>query len=225
MDLRKRRDEFRAGKITKISKQKRKKDRASIFVDDVYTFSLSFDTVLELGLSKGTSVTASQIAEMVEKDELAYAKSRALHFVAHRPRTVYEVRRKLKMLGFDESVTTEVITYLMDYKYLDDKAFAFEFVSSRFRIKGLGPRRLQSELFAKGVDKSIISEAMSVLPTGDEILEKAIAALGRRWQRYARESESARKRKAISFLTRRGFSIQVSRQAFDTLVGQSSEEQ
>ncbi len=200
----------RAGEISSIVKQRKPKDRVSIFVDGEFAFGISVDTLLEFGLYKGRVLTDEESAGIVAKDERRRATARSIHFVGHRPRTCAEVLRKLRSLDYSAEAIQHALAYLKEYGYLDDEMYASEFVVSRFRTKGHGPRRLRSELIKKGVGHDIIDAALRTLPDEDAQLVKAIGCLEKKYPSYLRDKDiRRRKNKAVAFLSRRGYSFQI----------------
>ena len=87
---------------------------------------------------------------------------------------------------------------------IDDSVFAAAYVRSRVE-KGKSSRIIGRELQQKGVDKSVIEEAVSGITREDE--EKLVLELGRaRWGRLGSLEPDARYRRVSGFLMRRGFS-------------------
>jgi regulatory protein len=78
----------------------------------------------------------------------------ALRFLAHRSRTVSEVRGRLLSRGFSAQETEAALEYLREFRYLDDAEYCREYIRYG-RSKGRGPHRLQSGLEEKGVDAAL----------------------------------------------------------------------
>ncbi|MGC8669409.1 MAG: regulatory protein RecX [Chthonomonadales bacterium] len=124
-------------------------------------------------------------------------------FIDYQPRTSSEVRRRLLRAGFDEAVVEEVVRDLEDAGLLDDARFCREWVESRSRSKGLGPRRLTEELLRKGVPREKIVDALQPLDA-DAQMERALELARRRLERLDLKDPATRT-KVAGYLRRRGY--------------------
>jgi regulatory protein len=147
----------------------------------------------------------------------------AAGFLAVRPRSVEETRRRLAHLGFPAALCDQVIERLLEMGYLDDAAFARAWVDSRDRARPRGSSALRSELRRKGVPDSTILEILderaatgaapiagvtaTMTPTdGEADREAARRLLERRASALSREADLRRRRqKAYALLARSGF--------------------
>lgn len=81
-------------------------------------------------------------------------------FLKFRPRSKWEVKRKLKALGVKD--VESVVSYLESIGVVDDESFAKSWVRGRWKI--YGPIRLRSELKQLRVNDSYIDKALAVIP-------------------------------------------------------------
>jgi regulatory protein len=131
------------GEITKLTVQKNNPDRVSVFIDGEFAFGVHQDLVLEYRLHAGRELTPDEQQALVEDDRVAKAKSRAFDYLAHKPRTETEVRRKLRQNEYSEPVIASVVERLQELSYLDDAQYAEQYVERRFASKGYGPVRIR----------------------------------------------------------------------------------
>jgi len=75
--------------ITTIEIQKRNKERANIYLDGEYAFSLSLIEAAKL--HKGQTLTDAEITTLREADTITRAVDQAARFLAYRPRSIEEV--------------------------------------------------------------------------------------------------------------------------------------
>ena len=83
----------------------------------------------------------------------------AADYLANRPRTVEEVRTKLKDKGYEQEEIESAIANLVEFKYLDDYSYCkmyFEYGYTRHR----GGKRLIRELVEKGVNEQQAKTAL-----------------------------------------------------------------
>ena len=124
----------------------------------------------------------------------------ALHFLKFRPRTVFEVEKKLKSKKISEAEIQKTISVLKKNGLLDDKKFAKMWVRDRNLLKPTGSFLLKLELRKLGVADADIEEAIKD-QNEEELAWKAI----KNKARY----RNADFQKQAAFLQRRGFPTSV----------------
>jgi regulatory protein len=188
------------GAITALEVQKRNKARVNVYVDGEYAFSLS---VMEAAkLHKGQDLSGTEIASLNTEDAILRALDSAARFLAHRPRSIVEVRRNLAQKDIPQAVIEAAVERLSTMGYLDDHAFARYWVENRTTFKPLGPAALRYELRQKGVANEVIDETLSDLLDPEEAAYRAASKEAHRLrcadQRQFRD-------KLGNWLHRRGF--------------------
>jgi regulatory protein len=187
------------GVITALEAQKRNKQRVNVYLDGDYAFSLNLDDALNL--RKGQTLSAEEISELRDRDDVIRAVDSAARFLGHRPRSEHEVRRNLESKQIAPPVIELAVERLYALDYLDDRAFAAFWVRERTTFKPLSPRALRHELRQKGVPALIIDEALADLDTQDA----AYRAAQSRLRRLRNLSRGEFQKKLSDFLGRRGF--------------------
>jgi regulatory protein len=163
------------------------------------------------------------IAERRERraaiDDPAVVLEAAARFLEARARSVAEVRRRLGSAGYRADLVQEAITRLTDLGMLDDATFARAWIESRDRARPRGERALSEELRLRGVDRTVIAEALDErreaimsggLDEGDAQPSADEAAASRLLERNARmlariADSRARRQRAYALLARNGF--------------------
>lgn len=156
----------------------------------------------------------------------------AARFLEVRPRSIDEVRRRLRDAGYREELVQGAIDRLVDLGILDDEAFARSWVESRDRARPRGARALRDELRRKGVPRADVEAALAARETaaqGGDAGDPAHAAdedrrassrtsdeeaaqrlLARRGASILREPDPRKRRaKAYALLARNGFDPEV----------------
>ena len=67
--------------------------------------------------------------------------------------TKKEINEKLKQKGYDESTIMQEISFLEEYRYINDSNYAQKFINDCVNIKKWGEKRIYSELIKKGLVK------------------------------------------------------------------------
>lgn len=210
---------FFMGTITALTKQKRNPNRVSVFIDDEFAFGLAAITAVTL--SVGQTLTAVDIQTIQQADQLENAKQSAIRFIEYRPRSITEVRRNLKKKGFDEPTIEEAVTRLQEIGLLNDVTFANYWVEQRETFKPRSQMALRQELMQKGVARTIIDEAVSTVD------EEAAARKAAEKKLYSWRNlpEDQFKKKANSFLQRKGFPYSITKEITDDLWEETSSAQ
>jgi regulatory protein len=117
-------------------------------------------------------------AERGEIEDPAVVLEAAAAFLAVRPRSVDETRRRLRHLGYPVGPVDVVIDRLLAFGYLDDAAFARTWVESRDRARPRGESALRRELMLKGIDREVVSEILAERAVGGAAGSAAASAAG-----------------------------------------------
>jgi len=147
----------------------------------------------------------------------------AAAFLAVRPRSVDEMRRRLGHLGYPDALVGQVVDRLIEMEYLDDAVFAREWVESRDRARPRGESALRRELALKGVSRGVVDEVLverrQTAGGGDPNGAAALALLDRSRASIERETDPARRRqRAFALLARNGFDPETCREASVTFL-------
>jgi regulatory protein len=192
-----------AGTITALKAQKSAKDRVNVYLDGEFAFGLAL--IHALWLRIGQTLDDAQIKELQEADTLEKAQQRALGLIAYRPRSVREVRQRLKKADVAPQAIEDVIERLKGVGLLDDETFSKTWVESRLRASPRGKRMIAWELKQKGVGTEAIAAALEGVDDGDAAYRAAL----KRHARLAALTPQERKRKLSDFLARSGFDYNI----------------
>jgi regulatory protein len=144
----------------------------------------------------------------------------ALHYLGARPRTRWELERRLRRTSASEEVIAGAMERLARLGYVDDTAFARWWAEQRDRHSPRGRRMVEAELRQRGVPREVL-EAMrgselSARGLDDEILpgseaERARTALDRHMKGRPLPDDFKALQRIGAFLMRRGFDPDVVR--------------
>jgi len=195
-----------AGTITRLTVQQHQPTRVSVFLDGVFAFGVSQDLVRTWDLRVGRTLSLEEQEHIAVAERLLAAQATALQYLATRPRTAHEVQQKLHRSGVPDEMANEVMARLHTQGALDDAAYTHAYLTSRLSSRGYGPQRLRRELHQRGVNRTLVEEAVQQDLAAEDILAAARAQAAKRWPRLARETDLAKRRqKLFAFLRRRGF--------------------
>ena len=147
---------------------------------------------------------------------LSPCRAAALRFLKIRPRSVKELEVKLEDKGFAASQITGAVEYCRQSRLLDDRAFTVAWVQYRL-ARPFGFQRIIRELKEKGVDQSIIAQAVGRAKEEFSEQEAACALARRRAGRLVGIDPVKRKKRVLDFLIRRGFPMEAAYKAIKDL--------
>jgi len=155
----------------------------------------------------------------------------AVRFLGTRPRTRWELERRLRRAAASDSVITATLDRLAGMGYVDDIAFARWWAEQRDRHAPRGRRMVEAELRQRGVPRDVL-EALrgdelaepaldgEALPASEE--ERARDALDRHLRGRAIPSDFKARQRLGAFLVRRGFDPDTIRATLRTAAPEST---
>ncbi len=138
----------------------------------------------------------------------------AVRFLGARPRTRWELERRLRRAAASDDVIVSTLDRLAAMGYVDDTAFARWWAEQRDRHAPRGRRMIEAELRQHGVPREVLEELrgselaepaleVGALPSSEA--ERAKAALERHLRGRALPSDPKALQRLGAFLIRRGF--------------------
>ena len=211
-----------SGRITDIRSQERDPSRVSVFLDGVYAFGIATAKSVEQGLHIGDDLSPERVAALRALDEVGRATEAAVRLLGVRPRSVREVRDRLRQHGYGPEAIEAAVEKLEGWHYVDDADFARFWVENRERHKPRGRRLLEQELRQKGIDRETIVQTLdeAELDEWASALELARA----RVKNYAGLEPSVARRRLGGLLARRGYGGEEIRRSLDQVFGEASDD-
>ncbi|GAA4544275.1 recombination regulator RecX [Streptomyces collinus] len=151
-------------------------------------------------------------------DPVEQARAICLRLLTGTPRTRKQLADALRKRQIQDDAAEEVLSRFEEVGLINDGAFADAWVESRHHGRGLARRALARELRTKGVDSTVIDEAVSQLDSEQE--EATARELVDRKLRSTRGLDrDKRLRRLAGMLARKGYSegmaLRVVRQALE----------
>ena len=196
--------------ITLIERHRRRR-RVNVFVDGRFALALALTLAQEKGLHAGMAVSDDDLQALRDEDERRTAYESALRLLSYRPRSEKEIRTRLARRGIGPAIIEETAERLRQLHFLDDAAFAQFWRESRENVSPRSRRLIRSELLFKGVDSE--TATATVEDVDDE--EAAYRAAAKRLHALEATDYDAFRRRLGGFLTRRGFSYDVTRRTLE----------
>jgi len=190
-------------KITKITQQKKLRERFNLFIDGKFEIGVDGSLILKYDIKVGDEYSDQLRNDLENDDRIEMAYTGLLNYIAFRERCEYEVNQWLYKKKYSD-LSDELITRLKDRNYLSDERFARLFIRDRVKIKGWGPIRLRHQLSAKRIAKHIIEAEIESIREEYDFDQLAHELAEGKLKNLAKPTYKDKKR-LWSLLQRRGF--------------------
>lgn len=90
-------------------------------------------------------------------EEFDKEKTKVLKYVLYKKRTESEIRTKFS-LTIEENLLDDIIEYLKEAKYINDKEYIVKTVNNFIALKNLSLKELKYKLLSKGLSKNDIED-------------------------------------------------------------------
>lgn len=183
----------------KVRLKNGKNNKVHILLDGEYKMTVDGDFCLLASLYDGKEITEEELLLLESEVNVRRAFNKASELLSRRDHSEKELLFKLRQKGFSEGAE-EAVEKLRGYGYVDDRRFAFSYAAELKELKHFGKRRIEQELFKKGIERSVISEVVSSL----EFDENELATLITR--KYSKNLDTEKGvQKTINALVRAGY--------------------
>jgi regulatory protein len=200
--------------------EKKDEKNVTITFENGERLYLAYDVFLKNGLKKNDEFSESRFSFLVEENQLFHLKQKAFRYLGRRLHSSYELKLKLKRKGYKQELIEQVIEELINGNYVNDYEFASLFADENIGNKLWGRKKLEAELFKKGIDRNIISQIINEkFSTGSE-LDQALE-LGRKKIKslLSRGIDNEKlKIRLVSFLLTKGYDYEISRRTAEILL-------
>ncbi|MEV6173775.1 recombination regulator RecX [Streptomyces sp. NPDC051954] len=156
------------------------------------------------GEGEGASSSSRAEREEPSGDPVERARAICLRLLTGTPRTRKQLAEALRKREIPDDAAEEVLSRFEEVGLINDSAFAEAWVESRHHGRGLARRALAQELRTKGVDSTLIDEAVAQLDSEQE--EATARELVARKLRSTRGLDrDKRLRRLAGMLARKGY--------------------
>jgi regulatory protein len=193
--------------ITAIVPSARKEGRFDVQADGRSRAVVSLDVVERLGLAVGAALDPERERLLLEAAEALAVYDRALNMLASQGRSSRDLRRRLVQKGEPAPLVDQAIERLTRIGLLDDAQFARSLARSKAVGQGASKRRVQQEMFKRGVARDVADEAIDEVFTEEEVdeSENAEAAARKKLRTLSGVDAETKRRRLYGFLARRGY--------------------
>jgi regulatory protein len=152
---------------------------------------------------------------MTEKQASAL-KRKIAAYCAFRERCRKEIQNKLSDLGATVEMCQDIISWLEQENYFNNKRFAVSFARGKFSYNNWGKHRIMLELKVREIAPEDISFAIKEIET-DEYFSGIEKLALKKWNEIKLDDLYLKKQKTAAFLTQKGFEPELAWKATDKL--------
>ena len=201
--------------ITKIEAQKKNDDRVNIYVDEKFFMAIYKELVFSFNLKKGQEIDKDYLKNILDDEIYMKAKNKALNILSKSSQSEKQIQQKLSK-DFEEHTIDRVIEFLQKYKFVDDEDLANRIVNTNVNLNKYGKNKIKQNLYNKGIDKSIIEQAMNEIDS-DKEFENALYLGKKRYDRLKNEDPRKDYQKIGNHLAYKGFNYDIIKKVLNRL--------
>jgi regulatory protein len=207
--------------VTKITDQKRNRNRRNIFLDGRFAFGCNLNVVAKFRLRAGMTIDPAQLKEIELGEVKQECFDAALQYLTQRLHSRSELIRKLGRREWGDSVINATLEELTRLGYIDDARFARTKTLSAAQHKHHGRRRAFLELIKSGVNGDIANRAVGEVYSDRDSLDIARELALKHAGRIRGLDSTVARRRLVGLLQRRGFEYETIKPVIDEVVGQN----
>jgi len=170
-------------------------------------------------------MSSAEQKALMDDDELQKVKNYALKLLSFRPRSSFELKKKLDFYILKKklppNLTSVVLKDLKKINLVNDKEFAEWWIEQRTVYSIRGEKIIRYELQIKGIGRDLIDDLLSSQEKGTEIT-KAEKIIDKQMKKLSLETDRRLFIEKLKMhLLRRGFSWSVTHKVIDSKMGKS----
>jgi len=192
-------------KITALRVGRGRGKRVNVFLDGKFAFSLEAEVAVKEGLQGGQELSAGQIEALARSDHFHRCLNVAARYLSYRPRSEFELRKRLLQRGFNGDSIEAVLTKLKEQGLVDDMTFAQFWKDNRESFNPRSQWLTKSELRQKGVAGDIIDQVVDTIDDEDSAYRAAQSKV----HNLPLSDYQLFQRRLGEYLKRRGFGYRV----------------
>jgi regulatory protein len=206
--------------VTGIIADAKRSGRFVVELEGAPYATVSLDVLTRFHIAIGATIDDETAGVLLEEAAALGTYDRALGMLALQPRSARDLRRRLVLKGERGEHADAAIERLVSTGLLDDTAFARQLARSKAVGQGASKRRLQQEMFKRGVARDVGDAAIESV-FSDESLDEAALIEGiarKKLRSLGGVDAGTRRRRLYAFLARRGYEADAIRQAMTRLL-------
>lgn len=200
------------GTITALHVQANDSQRINLFIDQKFALGISLATLAREKLYVGQLLSKDDLCRLEQAEHADRALRAAVRAIEQRPRSIAELRDRLRRKGFEAEAIEQALERLQQLELLDDRDFARRWIENRQIFRPRGPAALRNELRRKGIDAALIDAALADQELLGDMMAQAEQSARAVLHRYLNAPDfNTFFRKLGGYLQRRGYDSEITR--------------
>ena len=177
--------------------------KSRVFINDEFAFILYKGELRRFRVTQGEPLEDAVYERICNEVIPQRAKQRMLNLVTERDRTEYQLREKLQMGEYPESVIDEVVKLAKQHGFINDRRYAENYIYSKKDKKSI--REIQMDLRKRGVDPDVIDQMFE----NQNIVDEEASVLRILEKKYSLNEypDYSTKQKIFAYFARKGYSF------------------
>lgn len=203
--------------ILKITKKRN--SNFNLYIKDYKEekIELHLDILYEYKLYSRDEIDDEEFEQMLIDNQNKLAKQQAFKILASSSKTKKELILKLKQKKFSKEAIDYSMSFVDEYKFIDEEDIAEKLVEGSYKRKKYSKRMIASQLRQKGIDSEIIQNSISDIDD-DEEFENAMHFAQKKYKSISNKDKETIKRKIGSALTYRGFNYSIIKRVIEEIL-------
>ena len=203
----------------KISVKSGNADKIHIYIDDEYRMTVDSTFWFSEKWHNLKQIDNQELASLESAVSSRRAFLSGMNLLSRRAHSRKELLTKLS-LKFPKEAAVNAVEKLEELELIDDEKFAQLYAEELFERKKYGPKRIETELYLKGIDREIADEAVKSLDKDD--FNRIILLLNSKFRNYLSDEKGIRR--ATNGLIRMGYGYSDIRKALAQVTSNINED-
>ena len=191
--------------ITKIERQKKNKQRFSLYSEDKFIVGISEQSLLEFNIYSGIDLSEDDLIKIEQKEKFIAIREQAWRFLARRMHSRKELRDKLITKEHKQEDIDTILSELENKNYLNDTSFTRQMISEELNLRKSGPLLIKNKLLKKGVENTLISSLINELYDEHLQYQNCQYFANKKLSSLKSSNDRSTKTKLGNFLIQKGF--------------------
>jgi len=157
---------------------------------------------------------------MARKLSSKEAKQRARRFCALRERSPQEVFDRIQSWGLSGQETQQIVDILIEDGFINEQRFAYAYCHDKFEFNSWGKQKIKAGIYPHKISPQIVEEALDRIDFG-KYTSRLCELAKRKWDHLGEEDEHKKKQKIVSYLSSKGFELDLIWQAIHSVSDKS----
>ncbi len=202
--------------ITDIKVKKNNINKIQLFVNDQLFIETDDNILRKLDLYIGKIVSKKVLDSLEQQNEVSKARNDAIRFLSYRPRSEWEVRKKLEEKKYQHDIIEDAIYWLKDENLVNDWEFSWQWLKYQVNKKPAGKIKLKNELYKKRINREIIESVIdSFFEKDNDELELAYQLIEKKSNSLQSKNIKLEPQKVLNLLKSQGFSPQIIQKIYE----------